>query len=73
MMMDKFTDVASYSMILLSDLDWLILENTCDVTCEKKNWEISVNKIALREGLNTSTDTSTIRMINKSIFCIKDE
>jgi len=73
MMMDKFTDVASYSMILLSDLDWLILENTCDVTCEKKNWEISVNKIALREGLNTSTDTSNIRMINKSIFCIKDE
>ena len=73
MMMDKVTVVASYSMILLSNLDWLILENTCDVTCEKKNWEIPVNKIALREGLNTSTDTSNIRMINKSIFCIKSE
>jgi len=60
-------------MAWLSDLDWLILENRCDVTWEKKNWEITVNKIALREGLNTSTDTSNIRMINKSIFCTKDE
>ncbi|WET68928.1 hypothetical protein [Sphingobacterium sp.] len=73
MMMGKVIDVASYGMVLLSDLDWLILENTYDVTWEKKNWEIEINKTALREGLNTSTDTSNIRMINKSIFCIKDE
>jgi hypothetical protein len=32
MMMGKVIDVASYGMGLLSDLDWLILENTYDVT-----------------------------------------